>query len=63
MKASKRFFFEPFCAARFRLRFVQPSGREKQKTFVKFGPVLVSPARFSGAKVFARFFQKAPLSF
>ncbi len=35
MKESKGFFFEPFCAARFRLRgcAAQSSGRENQKTF------------------------------
>jgi hypothetical protein len=36
MKKEKRFFFEAFCAARFRLRgfAAQSSGRENQKTFI-----------------------------
>ena len=38
-RESKGFFFEPFCAARFRLRgyAAQSSGRENQKTFVSLG--------------------------
>jgi hypothetical protein len=38
MKKEKRFFFEAFCAARFRLRgfAAQSSGRENQKTFFKW---------------------------
>jgi len=30
----KQFFFEPFWASRFRLRFATSSGRENQKTFL-----------------------------
>jgi len=34
MSKNKKFFFEPFRAARFRLRYAQSSGRLNQKTFL-----------------------------
>jgi len=36
VKQRKKFFFEPFWATRFSLRFATSSGRKNQKTFVGF---------------------------
>jgi len=57
---SKKFFFEPFRAARFSPRFARPSGRENQKTFLLPGDVAKS--RVKVKKVFCgAFLQKSDL--
>jgi hypothetical protein len=43
VREGKKFFFEPFWAARFRLRFAQSSGRQNQKTFAPLRAVLKTP--------------------
>jgi len=64
LEERKRFFFEAFWAARFRLRgcAATSSGRQKQKTFLSWGPGDVATSRVKVSKVFCgAFFQKSDL--
>jgi hypothetical protein len=59
MLEEKQFFFEAFCAARFRLRgfAAQSSGRENQKTFDTLGRAVAAatPMPWIKGSLFASF--------